>query len=73
CARLFAVRAGARLAASRGLDEFASSVRPLLSGVLALFLGALGALLAGAHALLGDAGAGAGAGRGHGTFALLGP
>ncbi|MFI1679601.1 hypothetical protein [Streptomyces sp. NPDC020607] len=66
CARLFAVRAGVRLAASRGLDEFASSVRPLLLGVLALFLGALGALLAGAYALLGDAGTG------HGTPALVG-
>ncbi|WP_414930886.1 hypothetical protein [Streptomyces sp. Je 1-369] len=68
CARLFAVRAGVRLAASRGLDEFASSVRPLLLGVLALFLGALGALLAGAYALLGDAGTGPG----HGTPALVG-
>ncbi|MFD6434240.1 hypothetical protein [Streptomyces venezuelae] len=68
CARLFAVRAGARLAASRGLHEFASSVRPLLLGVIALFLCALGALLAGAYALLGDAGTGPG----HGAPALIG-
>ncbi|MEU5684036.1 hypothetical protein [Streptomyces venezuelae] len=68
CARLFAVRAGARLAASRGLDEFASSVRPLLLGVIALFLCALGALLAGAYAFLGDAGTGPG----HGAPALIG-
>ncbi|WP_409238077.1 hypothetical protein [Streptomyces sp. PA5.6] len=67
CARLLAVRAGARLAASRGLDEFASAVRPLLLGVLALFLGALGALLAGAYALIGDAGGGMGADMGVGT------
>ncbi|MEU1156451.1 hypothetical protein ABZ369_26030 [Streptomyces sp. NPDC005918] len=51
CARLFAVRAGARVTASRGLDEFASSVRPLLLGVVALFLAALGALLAASDAL----------------------
>ncbi|WP_190329432.1 hypothetical protein [Streptomyces venezuelae] len=68
CARLFAVRAGARLAASRGLDEFASAVRPLLLGVVALFLGALGALLAGVYALIGDAGTGPG----HATPAPLG-
>ncbi|MFH8608092.1 hypothetical protein ACH4D5_11435 [Streptomyces sp. NPDC018029] len=62
CARLFAVRAAGRLAASRGLDEFAASVRPLLCGVFALFLGALVALLALAYALLGEAEGGAGAG-----------
>ncbi|MET8683470.1 hypothetical protein ABZV77_04580 [Streptomyces sp. NPDC004732] len=68
CARLFAVRSGGRLAASRGLDEFASSVRPLLFGAFALFLGALGSLLAGVHALLRDTGAGPG----HGTPAMAG-
>ncbi|MFI8191086.1 hypothetical protein ACIF8T_20090 [Streptomyces sp. NPDC085946] len=45
-ARLFAVRARRRLAASRGLEEFAGTVRPLLLGVFALFLTALTALLA---------------------------
>ncbi|MGA4851169.1 hypothetical protein ACOBQB_34815 [Streptomyces sp. G5(2025)] len=55
CARLFAVRAGGRLRASRGLDEFAASVRPLLLGVVTLFLAALGALLAATDALPGAA------------------
>ncbi|MFD4629573.1 hypothetical protein ACFVYR_06355 [Streptomyces sp. NPDC058284] len=72
CARLFAVRAGRRLAASRGLDEFASSVRPLLLGVFALFLAALGALLATADALLGDVGGRPGGHPVHGPPALLG-
>ncbi|MFJ9901507.1 hypothetical protein ACIRVK_01135 [Streptomyces sp. NPDC101152] len=45
-ARLFAVRARRRLAASRGLEEFAASVRPLLLGTFALHLCALWALLA---------------------------
>ncbi|GGL78151.1 hypothetical protein GCM10010129_22290 [Streptomyces fumigatiscleroticus] len=52
CARLFAVRARRRLAASRGLEEFAVSVRPLLLGTLALFLGALTVLLAVCGAVL---------------------
>ncbi|WJV46340.1 hypothetical protein [Streptomyces flavofungini] len=51
CARLFAVRAGGRLGASRGLAEFAASVRPLLIVVFALFLGAVGALVAGVRTL----------------------
>ncbi|MBY8865076.1 hypothetical protein [Streptomyces sennicomposti] len=51
-AHLFAVRARRRLTASRGLDEFAASVRPLLLGLFALFLGALAALLAGCGAVL---------------------
>ncbi|GAB1327712.1 hypothetical protein ACE1SV_20510 [Streptomyces sennicomposti] len=51
-AHLFAVRARRRLAASRGLDEFAASVRPLLLGLFALFLGALATLLAGCGAVL---------------------
>ncbi|WP_055492434.1 hypothetical protein [Streptomyces sp. TP-A0356] len=54
CARLFVVRARRALAASRGLDEFASSVTPLLLGVFGLFLCALGALLALCGALLGE-------------------
>ncbi|MEU0201791.1 MULTISPECIES: hypothetical protein [unclassified Streptomyces] len=39
-------RARRRLAASRGLDDFAAAVRPLLLGAFALFLAALAALLA---------------------------
>ncbi|WP_367320959.1 hypothetical protein [Streptomyces sp. HUAS ZL42] len=45
-AHLFATGARRRLAASRGLEEFAASVRPLLLGTFALFLCALAALLA---------------------------
>ncbi|MGW1891264.1 hypothetical protein ACWCP6_13560 [Streptomyces sp. NPDC002004] len=45
CARLFAGGAARRLTASRGLEEFAASVRPLLFAVFALFLAALAALL----------------------------
>ncbi|MEU1131115.1 hypothetical protein ABZ383_14835, partial [Streptomyces sp. NPDC005900] len=41
CARLFAVRAQGRLRTSRGLDDFTASARPLLLGVLTLFLAAL--------------------------------
>ncbi|MER5300900.1 hypothetical protein ABT039_15730 [Streptomyces lasiicapitis] len=51
CARLFAVRAGGRLGASRGLAEFAASVRPLLIAVFALYACAVGALLIGVGAL----------------------
>lgn len=51
CARLFAVRANARLRTSRGLDDFTASVRPLLLGVVTLFLAALGASLAAADAV----------------------
>lgn len=46
CAHLLAVRARRKLAASRGLDDFADSVRPALVLVFALFLCALAALLA---------------------------
>lgn len=46
CAHLFTVRARRKLTASRGLEEFAVSVRPLLLGMFALFLCALGTLLA---------------------------
>lgn len=52
CAGLFTTLAGRRLATSRALDDFAASVRPLLLGVLALFLGALLGLLALCGALL---------------------
>ncbi|MEU6677548.1 hypothetical protein [Streptomyces sp. NPDC046925] len=62
CVRLFTVGARRRLSLSRGLTEFTASVRPLLLGVLALYLCALAALLAGAAAVRGvpvSAGAGA--------------
>ncbi|PWI11912.1 hypothetical protein DIZ27_04155 [Streptomyces sp. NWU339] len=44
-AGLFTARARRRLATSRGLEDFTASVRPLLFGVLALFLCALAVLL----------------------------
>ncbi|MFD9005286.1 hypothetical protein ACFV0T_30790 [Streptomyces sp. NPDC059582] len=53
-AHLLTVRARRRLAASRGLEEFAASVQPLLLGTFALFLGALTALLALSAAALGE-------------------
>jgi hypothetical protein len=53
-AHIFAVRARRRLTASRGLEEFAASVRPLLLGTFALFLCALTALLALCGAALGE-------------------
>ncbi|MFC3575758.1 hypothetical protein ACFOZ0_21255 [Streptomyces yaanensis] len=62
CAHLLAVRARRRLAVSRGLEEFASSVTPLLLGVFGLFLCGLGALLALCGAVLGEPAAYAGAG-----------
>ncbi|MEV0318727.1 hypothetical protein ACIBKX_19845 [Streptomyces sp. NPDC050658] len=57
CARLFAVRARGRLSASRGLADFAASARPLLLGVVALYLGALWLLLALCVALVPASGA----------------
>ncbi|MFI7339685.1 hypothetical protein ACIBUY_17360 [Streptomyces sp. NPDC050085] len=45
CARLYATGARRRLATSRGLAEFAMSVRPLLLGAVALFALVLAALL----------------------------
>ncbi|MFJ5264070.1 hypothetical protein ACIQAC_26765 [Streptomyces sp. NPDC088387] len=51
-AHLFAAGARRRLTASRGLEDFAGSVRPLLLGAFALYLGALAALLAGCAAVL---------------------
>lgn len=62
CARLFTVRAQRKLATSRGLEEFAGAVRPLLLGTFTLFLCALLVLLGGAGALLGEKAAYAGAG-----------
>ena len=52
CAHFFAARARRRLTASRALQEFASSVQPLLLGAFALYLGALTALLAMCGAML---------------------
>ncbi|MEV0299731.1 hypothetical protein [Streptomyces prasinus] len=52
--RLFAVRARRKVAASRGLEDFADSVRPLLFGSLALFLCALGALFTLCATVLGE-------------------
>ncbi|MER7896095.1 hypothetical protein ABTX62_08185 [Streptomyces sp. NPDC096046] len=51
-AHLFTARSRRRLAASRGLEDFAAAVRPLLLGTIALFLGALAALLTLCTALL---------------------
>ncbi|MFR0358098.1 hypothetical protein [Streptomyces sediminimaris] len=57
CARLFAVCARRRLSASRGLEEFTASARPLLLGAFALFLSALTALLALCGAVLDESAA----------------
>ncbi|MFE1287623.1 hypothetical protein [Streptomyces sp. NPDC058751] len=46
CAHLFAARARRRLSASRGLEEFTASARPLLLGTFGLFTAALCGLLA---------------------------
>ncbi|MGC5562846.1 hypothetical protein ACPYPG_08390 [Streptomyces sp. FR-108] len=62
CAHLFAVRARRRLAASRALEDFASSVKPLLFGVFALFLCVFGGLLALCGAVLDEPVAYAGTG-----------
>ncbi|GAU65324.1 integral membrane protein MviN [Streptomyces sp. NBRC 110611] len=59
CARWFADRGQRRLAASRGLAEFAARVRPLLLTAALLFLGALTALLLAAGAVLGTGDGGA--------------
>ncbi|MET7984845.1 hypothetical protein [Streptomyces sp. NPDC005281] len=62
CAHLFAARARRRLSASRGLEEFAASVRPLLLGAFALFVSALCGLLALCGTVLDEPPAYAGAG-----------
>jgi len=49
--RGFAVRARARLVESRGLDEFAARVRPLLAGCTAVFVLAMAGMFAGAWLL----------------------
>ncbi|WP_369358601.1 hypothetical protein [Streptomyces sp. cg2] len=56
CAHWFARRARHRVAASRGLAELASRVRPLLIAATLLFLVAAAALATGAHLLLGRTG-----------------
>ncbi|WP_405963348.1 hypothetical protein OG713_14685 [Streptomyces sp. NBC_00723] len=53
-AHLLAVRARRRLDTSRGLEEFAASVQPLLLGTFALFLGTLAALTPLSAAVLGE-------------------
>ncbi|MFE7807907.1 hypothetical protein ACFU51_25230 [Streptomyces sp. NPDC057430] len=45
CARLFATRARRRLAASRGLEDFAAGTRPVLLATVALHLAVLAGLL----------------------------
>ncbi|MCF1507990.1 hypothetical protein LZ604_10235 [Streptomyces glomeratus] len=70
CARLFAAGARRRLAASRGLTEFTSSVTPLLLAVVALFVCALAALLTLCAAVLHQGAGYAGAGA-LGTLLLL--
>ncbi|MFG2682248.1 hypothetical protein [Streptomyces sp. NPDC048392] len=54
CAHLFAVRARRRLRSSRGLADFSASVRPLLLGAFALYMGALALLLPLTGAVLGE-------------------
>ncbi|MER7490687.1 hypothetical protein ABTY20_33355 [Streptomyces sp. NPDC126497] len=51
-AHVLAARVRRRLASSRGLEDFSASVRPVLIGTTALFLGAVAALLTAASALL---------------------
>ncbi|MER7400855.1 hypothetical protein ABT381_35690, partial [Streptomyces sp. NPDC000151] len=58
CVRWFAVRGRRRLAASRGLGEFASGMRPLLTGAMLLFVAATAALLVVAGLLTGRLGTG---------------
>ncbi|MFE9704323.1 hypothetical protein [Streptomyces sp. NPDC005930] len=53
-AHLFAAGARRKLTSSRGLADFAASVRPLLLGTFALYMGALAALLALTGAALGE-------------------
>ncbi|MGW7240052.1 hypothetical protein [Streptomyces sp. NPDC054804] len=53
-AHLFTAGARRRLTGSRGLEEFAGSVQPLLLGTFALYLGVLTALLAVCGAALGE-------------------
>jgi hypothetical protein len=70
CAHLLSVRARRKLAASRGLADFADSVKPLFVGVFGLYLCALAALLALCGAFLDEPAAYVGAGA-LGTLLLL--
>ena len=54
CAHLFAAGARRKLSSSRGLTDFSASVRPLLLGTFALYLGALTALLTLTGTVLGE-------------------
>jgi hypothetical protein len=54
CARLFTAGARGKLTSSRGLADFSASVRPLLLGTFALYVGALTGLLALTGAVLGE-------------------
>ncbi|WP_420712113.1 hypothetical protein [Streptomyces sp. NRRL F-5650] len=54
CAHLFTAGARRRLSSSRGLADFSASVRPLLLGTVAAYVGALAALLALTGAVLGE-------------------
>ncbi|MET7319650.1 hypothetical protein [Streptomyces sp. NPDC005549] len=54
CARLFTAGARSKLTSSRGLADFSASVRPLLLGTFALYMGALTGLLALTGAVLGE-------------------
>ncbi|MEU5973348.1 hypothetical protein [Streptomyces sp. NPDC047315] len=54
CVRLFSVRARRRLGVSRALGAFASGVRPLLFGVVALYAAALAAAVAVAAVTVGE-------------------
>jgi hypothetical protein len=56
-AHFLTARARRRLASSRGLEDFAAAVRPLLLGLFALFVGALTALLALSAAVLDESAA----------------
>ncbi|MGW0840791.1 hypothetical protein ACWD26_11600 [Streptomyces sp. NPDC002787] len=62
CAHLLSVRARRKLASSRGLAEFADSMKPLILGVFALHLCVLAALLALCGAVLDEPAGYAGAG-----------
>ncbi|WP_399942595.1 hypothetical protein ACGH52_25365 [Streptomyces sp. BBFR25] len=56
CARLFAAGARGKLRSSRGLADFSASVRPLLLGTFALYMGVLTGLLVLTGAVLGEPG-----------------
>ncbi|MER7177596.1 hypothetical protein [Streptomyces mesophilus] len=71
CARVFAVQSARTLAVSRGLDDFAAAVRPLLCGVLAVFLAVATGLLLASGAVLGEGTRGVGPAVALGALLLL--